>query len=613
MTKVRFLSLLGSVFFVVAAGSLFGLPLALAADPQPYSVDFAGGGDLDAVLAASSQLAGLKDSAPPPPFALIERARADVPRLQTALDSFGYYKNTVTVTIAGLALSDPELADTLSKTTGTVPVKITIDRGPLYHLGTVTIDGAITPGERTALGIRGGDPAVAGSVLDAGASLLSALQEDGYALADVQAPVATADDDKQLIDVTYKVTTGPRATIGAIHFKGLKDVHAAFARKILTIATGDRYRPSRIEAARQALAGLGAFSGVSVEAAHTLSPDGGIDLTFDVQERPRHAVTLAGTYSTDLGISLSASWSHRNLFGNGEQLNLTAAGTGLGTASAGLGYNLSAQFIKPLFLESNQLLELDVTGVKQQLDAYDQTANGLTALVRRKFSPLWSGSAGVSLLYDQVAQEGSSRLYQLVGLPVIATYDSTGITDILHDPVRGARLSFAVTPTQSFGDSNLTFALLQASGSTYFDLSGDGRSVLALRALLGNILGGSNLELPPDQRLYAGGSATVRGFAYQSIGPQFADGNPVGAKSVDAATVEMRQRFLDNWGAVAFIDAGQASAGGAPLSGALHVGAGLGLRYYTPIGAVRADIAVPVNRISGSDAFEVYIGLGQAF
>jgi translocation and assembly module TamA len=134
-----------------------------------------------------------------------------------------------------------------------------------------------------------------------------------------------------------------------------------------------------------------------------------------------------------------------------------------------------------------------------------------------------------------------------------------------------------------------------------------------LRGLVGSILGGSNLEVPPDQRLYAGGSATVRGYDYQSIGPQFPDGNPIGAKSVDAATVEFRQRIGDEWGAVAFVDAGQASADGAPFTGEVRVGAGVGARYYTPIGAVRADVAVPLMRGPGDAAFEIYVGLGQAF
>jgi translocation and assembly module TamA len=137
--------------------------------------------------------------------------------------------------------------------------------------------------------------------------------------------------------------------------------------------------------------------------------------------------------------------------------------------------------------------------------------------------------------------------------------------------------------------------------------------VLALRGLAATILGASANDLPPDQRLYAGGSGTVRGFAYQSIGPQFADGNPEGAKSVDAATLEFRQRIGEDWGGAAFVDAGQASAAGAPFTGTVEVGAGLGARYYTSIGVLRLDLAVPLTHIDGGDTFEIYAGLGQAF
>lgn len=590
---------------------------ARAADPQPYKVDIQGTGfgEMDAVLRSSSQLANLQNKVPVPPFALVQRAQDDVARFQTALDSFGYYLNSVTIKIAGRELSDPGLPEFLDGAPASPPVTVDValDKGPLFHIGTIELDGTVPAADRNAVRIKSGDPAIANAVLDAQAQLLAALQEDGYALATVEAPIAFADNEKHLVNLTYRVITGPRVNIGRIVFSGLKDVHEAFVRKVLTVKPGDRYRPSRIEDARQSIAALGVFSGVTVNAATKLDADGRIALTFDVQERPQHAVTLTGTYSTDLGISLGATWSHRNLFGNAEQLNLSAAGTGLGTATSGLGYNLGAQFIKPQFLRPDQALEFDILGVRQQLDAYDQTAESASVYLRRKFSPLWSGSVGASLLYDQVAQENTDRLYRLIALPLTVTYNSTGLIDPLRDPVSGARASVAVTPTQSFGASNLTFLVLQASGSAYFDLSEGGRSVLALRALAGSIMGGSNLELPPDQRLYAGGSATVRGFAYQSIGPQFPDKKPVGAKSVDAATIEFRQRILDDYGVAAFVDAGQASEVGTPFSGAVRVGAGIGARYYTPLGAVRADIAVPLNRIRGGDAFELYIGLGQAF
>jgi translocation and assembly module TamA len=90
-------------------------------------------------------------------------------------------------------------------------------------------------------------------------------------------------------------------------------------------------------------------------------------------------------------------------------------------------------------------------------------------------------------------------------------------------------------------------------------------------------------------------------------------GNPSGGTAITAGGLEFRQRFYTNWGAVAFVDAGQVSASLKPLPSDVRVGAGAGMRYYTPIGPIRFDIAVPVGRREGEDSFEVYIGLGQAF
>ena len=140
-----------------------------------------------------------------------------------------------------------------------------------------------------------------------------------------------------------------------------------------------------------------------------------------------------------------------------------------------------------------------------------------------------------------------------------------------------------------------------------------GRSVLAVRGLIGSAVGASQFELPPDQRFYGGGSATVRGFRYQSIGPQFPDNTPIGGTSIDAGTIEFRQRIGESFGAAAFVDAGQVGTKSRPFDGTVHVGAGFGVRYYTGIGPIRFDVAVPLNKQPGGDAFEIYIGLGQAF
>jgi len=134
-----------------------------------------------------------------------------------------------------------------------------------------------------------------------------------------------------------------------------------------------------------------------------------------------------------------------------------------------------------------------------------------------------------------------------------------------------------------------------------------------MRGLVGMASGVGVFGMPPDQRFYAGGNGTVRGYRYQSIGPRFPDRQPTGGTAVSAASIELRQRFMENYGVAAFLDAGQVSADGNPFSKKWQAGAGVGLRYYTSIGPIRLDVAVPLSRQAGDDSFELYIGLGQAF
>ena len=131
----------------------------------------------------------------------------------------------------------------------------------------------------------------------------------------------------------------------------------------------------------------------------------------------------------------------------------------------------------------------------------------------------------------------------------------------------------------------------------------DGRSILALRGLVGQVSGAGVFGLPPDQRFYAGGSSTVRGYRYQTLGPQFPDRIPTGGTAISTGTVELRQRILGSYGVVGFVDVGQVSANGAPFTSNWHAGAGLGARYYTPIGPIRLDVAVPLNKLPGGDSF----------
>ncbi len=615
MPNRRWTPLRTALALLLAATLLSGTPRGRAADPQPYTVSIAPTriAALDGAVHDASTLISLRDTAPVGPFALVARARDDHTRFIAALHSFGYYDGQVAITVAGHPLDDPDLPRLLAETPAAtkVAVEVALTPGPLFHLGAVTLQGDVPPDARAALKLATGQPAVAADVLAARGRLLSALRNGGHALAKVDEPVATLHEASRTLDVAFAADPGPRVDLGPIAITGNKRTNEAYLRRRLLIHQGEQFDPRAIEKARQDLVATGLFSTVQITPPAGLDAQGQLPMQVAVQELPLHVVSLGAAYSTDLGISLNASWSDRNLFGNGENLTLSAAATELGgTAALQPGYNVGATLTFPDWLQRGQALTLHALAMQQYLIAYNQTAAIIGADVVRSLTPELTGSVGIAGEQESIQQEGVTRGYTLLQLPLSLKFDNTH--DLLN-PTHGVRAAALLTPTESFGQGNSNFLIAQVSASTYLDMFGDGRTVLALRGLVGSVQGATTFAVPADQRFYAGGSGTVRGFLFQSVGPQFPDGVPIGGNAIDAGSVELRQRFGASYGAVVFVDAGQVSTSSAPFTGTPQVGVGVGARYYTSFGPLRADFAVPVTNQPHAGNFEVYIGIGQAF
>jgi translocation and assembly module TamA len=603
---------------------------------------------MDDTLRASSDLVTLRGTAPVSPFGLIARARAEVDRLKTVLESYGYYQSTVTIKIDGLNLDDAKLVDALNalpKDRDAV-VSVGFELGPLYHLRNVTLDGVIPDPVKGDFSLKSGAPAVAADVLGAGSRLLTALEDHGYAFAKIDPPVAYEDQAEPLLDVTFHVDAGRKVNIGDIRFRGLKRVHEKFVRRRLKLRSGQEYSASAVESARRDLLDMGLFSAVNVQLGSEADSKGGVPVTFQMRERSRRTINVSSAYSTDLGGSGGVTWSNRNMFGNGERLTISASVINLsGHATTGVGYDTHASLLLPDFGHRDQSLQFAVGAIKQSLQAYDQKAFTTGVTLTRKLSSVWTASVGVTTANEQITQyeitdaagveQGVQYNYTLVALPLTISYDSTNLKSPLDDPLQGMRDSLTVTPTQSLGHPDASFIISQLKLAGYLDLNklgltDPGRTVIAARALAGVAQGAGEFSLPPDQRFYGGGSGTIRGYRYQAVGPQFPDGNPAGGTSIFASSLELRQRFGQSFGAAFFIDAGQVSAdskavspkpvgagsmSASPMpSSEFRVGVGAGVRYYTPIGPIRFDVAFPTRRYSSDDdSFEVYIGLGQAF
>jgi translocation and assembly module TamA len=139
--------------------------------------------------------------------------------------------------------------------------------------------------------------------------------------------------------------------------------------------------------------------------------------------------------------------------------------------------------------------------------------------------------------------------------------------------------------------------------------------VIALRGQIGSIWGTSINNVPANQRYYAGGGGSVRGYEYQHVGPLDANNNPEGGKSLAVFNSEVRLMVTEDFGIVPFFDAGNVYESTHPdFSETFFKGTGLGLRYVTPVGPVRFDFAVPLDRRDDiDDPYQFYISLGQAF
>jgi translocation and assembly module TamA len=615
----------GAVFLLGLLLVLLQVPAAAwAADPQSYRVELASSGNrrLDTTLRNSSQLIALRKSAPVSPFGLVGRARGDVQRLQTVLESFGYYQGSVSILIDGQPLEQPSLPDHLTVLPrGTdAHCRIEVRLGPLYRLGRIDIDGTVPPEALSALGLRTGAPAVAADVLAGGARLQAALQNQGYAFARVDPPIAYEHPELDFLDLKFHVETGPRVRFGEVSFTGLKHVREAIVRRrVQQLPVGTLYDASQVERARKDLLDLGVFSAVNVELGEAPDSGGLVPITFHLRERLRRVVSLNAAYSSDLGGSGGVTWSNRDLTGRADELRLSATVINLGgSASTSVGYDVNAKYIVPDVGRLNQTMQVSLGALKQSLQAYDQTSETAGVSMRRKLSSVWGVGLGVSAQHSYVIQEAEPHDYTLYALTVSAFYDSTNLATVLDDPLHGLRGTFSVAPTLSIGNPEATFIIYQTTIAGYFDLtelisSTPGYSVLAARFVGGIARGAGEFDLPPDQRFYAGGSGTIRGYRYQSVGPQFPDGNPKGGTALAAVGVELRQRFTPTIGGVLFVDAGQVTESANPTAGEFRVGVGTGVRYYTPIGPIRLDLAFPVRRQPDDDKFEIYLGLGQAF
>lgn len=632
--------------FDASAFDFFGLfgddTPAVSPQTLPYKVTFevADGGpsDLKQALQDASRLYSLRQSAPGEGDTLVRRAAGDFQPITDALWGAGYYEGRIEIDIAGVLLNRADApvgpaaaAAEAHRNRAAVPIKVIAHPGSQFRLREIVfVDGRtgapFPPGTfapRT-IKIHPGDPARAADLRAAQAAIVDHFRARSHPLAKAVAIKPTVYHRLGVMDVILVIDPGPVAPFGSILVGGRSDVDPRVVMSHIYVEPGDPYSPEAIADARKSVLTIPAISSVRIREAEKLDAQGGLPITAEVTDRKPRVIGFSARYSTLDGPALRTYWQHRNLFGGAESLRLeadifvpprtdrTLESTLQDFRTNDLGGRFRASFVKPALSGSRYdflldgLVERDRTG-GDVFGGYDSKRVEVTAAIRRRFSRTFSAQVGVLGTVGETSDSLGIVDYQLVGLPVSVVYDST---DRLLDPTTGWRVTASATPY--LGSVGLFESRLRVS--KYFALDEDARYILAGRVGLGSIIGPSLAEIPADHRFYAGGGGSVRGYRYRSLSPLGPTGQVVGGRSLVEASAEVRVKITDTIGIVPFFDVGGAFDSAYPdFQEQLRYAAGIGLRYYTGIGPIRLDFAVPVNPRPGDQTFAVYVGIGQAF
>lgn len=561
--------------------------------------------ELDTLLQAASPLIRLQERAQTDALGLAARIGAEPDRLRPAFESEGFWAGQAQVALAGSPPgSPPPTAEQLAALPTPIALEIRAQPGTRYTLRSITTEGA------APIVLRPGQPARAETVLAAETAALAAWRAEGRPLAAVERRV-TVDHGAAAMDVAFLAAPGPRATFAPPSVTGTVAVNPDVAQRIAALRLRSwTYSPGLVAQARADLLALGPFGTVRAEEATALDAEGRLPVTFHVTERPFRALSATAAYETNFGLALTGAWEHRNFFGNAERLRVEAEISRLGESFDRTNARLAASYRQPFPLGFPGSLVVNTAVLRERLASYDRDAITASILYEQRLGRYWTVGAGPTGEIGRSGLPGEAlRPSNLIGLATQARYDNTNSA---LDPTRGWRLRFDVTPSYSLSRSQ-AYVPVRATASTYIDFQGEGRTVLALRGSLGSLLNAEAEDVPVAQRFFAGGGGSVRGYGFQTIGPRDAQGRPRGGASIIETSVELRQRFGTNFGGVAFVDAGGVGLDPFTPTDALRVGAGVGVRYYTAFGPVRADIAMPLVRQQGSRSFGLYIGIGHAF
>lgn len=587
-------------------------------DPVDYTITL-DTGDADRALKKSLERTSLLLADEEQPVSgdlgLVIKARDDRDRLIATLYENALYGGIVAVTIDGRDI-DSLPPNPVFDRSRPVPVAISIDPGQTFTLGEVRLEGDAAGLNPEEFGLERGGNAGSLVILKSAEQIAESLREQGRPLTEVTRRDVVADHATKTVDLTVAVEAGPVAPLGAVTVKGARAVDSNFVAYYSRLRPGQTYSPEQLRKAGERLRTLGVFSSVTIDEAESLDPSGSLPIGITVSEGKHRYFGIGASYSSLDGGGIEGYWGHRNLFGQAESLRIEGSVRGLGELKnvsdvSSLDYTAGITFIKPGAFVPSGTLEASVKGSTLKTDYYDAATVTGKVSYAYELTDADSVNAGVSLAYDSIDDAfGKGKEYLTFGVPIGYVRDTR---DNRLNATEGHYGTLTLTPSYEFFGQTF-FSSLEGSISAYLGFGEEDRFVLAGRLNAGTLVGGGDLSaIPATRRFFAGGGGSVRGYSFQEITPRTAAGGGTGGRSYVTANLEARVNVTETIGIVPFLDIGTVTDTSVPDFNDIKMGAGVGLRYMTPFGPLRLDVAVPLDPYAGGNRYAIYAGIGQSF
>ncbi len=435
--------------------------------------------------------------------------------------------------------------------------------------------------------------------------LLNHLYINGYPRARIAARRAEARLAEGVADAIYEFESGPRATFAGVEVVGAEKTNSEFIAGMRTWEDGAYFNREDLVEFRDDLSETGLFTSIEVDAG-TIAANGAAPVRVTIEERKPRTIGAGVSYSTSEGPGGRLFLEYRNIAGRGEKARAEIDATEVRQA-----FDFDIDKPLPRFPGS---VFANLTFVNDTTDAFDARSLEIGAgFAKRWLDDRLETRAGLALETSSVesrlriAPGGADERTYLVSLPISATWDTEDDPLLLSS---GARASLFIIPYTGTDQ----FTRLELVGRTRRQFGEGDLFTLAARVRVAATAGSALRSLPVNKRIFSGGGSSVRGYDFQSVGPLDADGVPIGGRSAVEAAVEARAKVFGPFQLAAFVDAGAVYSESFPdFVGDYLVGAGGGVRYLTPIGPIRVDFAVPLEKRGSDRDFQFYISLGQPF